>query len=216
MTRWLLIGTAVAALLAFAACSGGSSSTRTAVAPIPRVANTGIPALDQSLDAALAPDDIEMARLTGYERIPCAKQQDAAHPQCRDNEDEGTTVEILPLLGCEPGWVRPEDLPDAYHDALVDKDPELVGVYAPAAGIDPYNADYVAVISTGKHDNGANAAIGLHFRQGRIVAMEDDCGDSLRLLSDDRIARWLLRPGATAPEPTPTSPTAAPAETPAT
>lgn len=205
--RVLLAVTLACAATAFAACGGGSKTTTETAEParnIPQVAHTGIPALDQSLDAALAPDRIEMARLTLYEHAPCAKGGDASHPACRDNESGGASVEIFPTLGCSAGWVRPEDLPDAYGAALEGKSPALVAVYQPSAAIRKFDADYVAVVATGKHDNGANAAVALHFRQGRIIAIEDDCGDRLRLLSDSRVASWLIRPGETKPEATAT------------
>ena len=184
------------------ACGGGkTTSTGQPVAghAIERRANTGVPLLDQALDAALAADRIEMAGLTGYQRIACAAQGDAAHPQCRDNEAVGLAVEIFPTEGCDGGWVRPEYLPDAYGAALEGKNPKLAAVYQPAA-IDKYGAQYIAVIATGEHENGATSAVALHVKDGRIVGLESDCGDALRLLANERVATWVLRPNASAPE----------------
>jgi hypothetical protein len=185
------------------ACGGGKTATTgqpVAGHRIERRANTGVPLLDQALDAALAADRIEMAGLTGYQRIACAAQGDAAHPSCRNNEAAGLPVEIFPTEGCDGGWVRPEYLPDAYAAALEGKDPKLAAVYQPAAAIDSYGAQYIAVIATGKHENGATSAVALHVKDGRIIGLENDCGDALRLFAAQRVAAWVLRPNASAPE----------------
>ncbi len=214
MIRAAALAALVPALLAFAACgSGGTTTTTTTIGtPGPAIAqqvHTGVPPLDQTLDAALVPDRIEMARLTGYEKIPCAAQADARHPACRGKEKPGDPVEILPKLGCAAGWVRPEDVPPTYGAALIGKSPKLVAVYQPAAGVDPYGAQYVAVISTGTHADGASAAIALHIKGGRIIAIEDDCGAALKLLDHARVKAWVLAPGATAAATAPATPAAA-------
>ncbi|MHB8377068.1 MAG: hypothetical protein ACYDEB_08950 [Dehalococcoidia bacterium] len=224
MVRAAVFAALMPVLLAFAACGGsGTTTTSRTVGPglaqrpattmsagagIAQRAHTGVPALDQALDAALASDSIEMARLTGYEKVPCAAQADATHPACRLKEKPGAPVEILPKLGCQSGWLRPEDVPPAYGDALTGKSPKLLAVYQPAAGVDKYGAQYIAVIGTGNHADGAAAAIALHIKDGRITALEDDCGSVLKLLDFSRVATWVLRPGATAPDPTPTVPAA--------
>jgi hypothetical protein len=196
---------AVSGLL-LVACSGdgGGKTTPTAqpvvAHTIERRAHTGVPPLDQALDAALAPDRIEMAGLTGYQHVACAAQGDAAHPPCRDNEAAGLPVEIFPTEGCAGGWVRPEYLPDAYAAALEGKDPKLAAVYQPTAGIDPYGAQYIAVIATGEHENGATSAVALHVKNGRIIGLENDCGDAVRLFANARVAAWVLRPNASSPE----------------
>ena len=105
-----LIGVAL-----FAACGGGGSGTTTTIRTVvPRtvvaVATTGVPDLDQIIIAAADADTIELAGLTGYQRIPCKKDipQPAPGdpPLCRDNESDGASVEVLPSAKCEGGWVR--------------------------------------------------------------------------------------------------------------
>lgn len=211
MIRAAVFAALAPVLLASAACGGSGTSTTTTTVGTPgpaiaQQAHTGVPALDQALDAALAPDRIEMARLTGYEKVPCAAQADASHPACRGKERPGDPVEILPKLGCQAGWVRPEDVPPTYGTALVGKSPKLIAVYQPAAAVDPYGAQYIAVISTGTHADGTSAAIALHIKGGRIIAIEDDCGAALKLLDHARVAAWVLAPGATAPATVPATP----------
>jgi hypothetical protein len=197
---------------AFAACGGSDTNTtsRTVAPAIQRKAHTGNASLDQVLDTALAPNRIEMARLTGYEKVPCAKQADAQHPACRSDESDGTSVEVLPKLGCDnPTLVRPEDVPPVYGSALEKSNPKLTAVYQPAPNVDAFGAQEIGVIATGKHDNGADKAVALHIKNGRIVAIEDDCGDALKLIDDSRVASWIIRPGASGPDtPTPASATA--------
>lgn len=195
------------AALTLAACSGGNSTTttKTVAAPSTRpVSNTGIAPLDQVLDASLKPDSIEMARLTGYAKAACALTADADHPACRSDEQPDTEVEVLPTLGCtDAGFVRPEDVPEAYA-AAVGKSPALTAIYQPADGTAKWGENYVAVFTTGKHQGGSTAGAALHLHDGRIVAIEDDCGDLLHLLDASRVGSWVLEPRASKPGPTAT------------
>ncbi|MDP9238901.1 MAG: hypothetical protein M3P30_16155, partial [Chloroflexota bacterium] len=84
--------------------------------------------------------------------------------------------------------------------ALEGKDPKLAAVYQPAAAIDQYGAQYIAVIATGEHENGKNSAVALHVKDGRIIGLESDCGDALWLFASERLVAWVLRPNASAPE----------------
>ncbi len=189
--------------LALAACSSGGGSTTTSRTVAPN-ATPSIGAMYQAVDTALVPDAIEMARLTGYEKVACAKKADVQHPACRSNEKSGTEVEVLPKLGCDtPGLIRPEDVPPVYGSALDGRSPKLTAVYTPAPKVDNFGAQFIAVIAAGKHGSGADNAVALHIKNGRIVAIEDDCGDALKLLDETRVASWVMRPGAPRPE-TPT------------
>ncbi|HEX5479076.1 MAG TPA: hypothetical protein VFY79_05095 [Dehalococcoidia bacterium] len=206
MIRIALTTTLMAvAALALAACSGGSTTTttKTVAAPSTRpVSNTGIAPLDQVLDASLKPDSIEMARLTGYAKVACAASADADHPACRDDEQPDTEVEVLPKLGCtDTGFVRPEDVPEAYA-AAVGKSPQLTAIYQPVDGTAKWGENYVAVFTTGKHEGGSTAGAALHLHDGRIVAIEDDCNDLLHLLDQSRVGTWVLQPGSSVAVPT--------------
>ncbi|HEY7801366.1 MAG TPA: hypothetical protein VIE40_01710 [Dehalococcoidia bacterium] len=214
----VLLTMLAAAACAFGACGGSDTTTTTRAVPttgtvapvIEHKAHTGDASLDQVLDTALAQNQIEMARLTGYEKVPCAKQADAQHPACRSDEKVGANVEVLPKLGCDsPTLVRPEDVPPVYGTALGGSNPTLTAVYQPASDVDAFGAQDIAVIATGKHDNGADKAVALHIKNGRIVAIEDDCGDALKLIDTSRVASWVVRPGASGPD----TPTAAAATT---
>ena len=164
------------------------------------------------LDTALAQNQIEMARLTGYEKVPCAKQADAQHPACRSDEKRRcTSVEVLPKLGVT---IRRHSSARrtcrrSTATALGGSNPTLTAVYQPAPDVDAFGAQDIAVIATGKHDNGADKAVALHIKNGRIVAIEDDCGDALKLIDTSRVATWVVRPGASGPD----TPTAAAATT---
>jgi hypothetical protein len=198
----------IACGIGLAACGGGSSKktpTQEASPSVRHVANTGDGAIDQVLDQSLAPDRIEMARLTFYHRVPCAATADATHPDCPADAKPDDAVEVLPKLGCDaPGFVHPEAVPDAYAAVLHSDSLKLSGVYVPVAAEVHWEEDAIAVIATGKHDSGADAGVALHLKGGRIAAIEDDCGDILRLLDESRVKAWLVRPGADGPSETPT------------
>src|SRR5207302_272137 len=73
--------------------------------------------LDQPLNTALSGDEIEMARLTGYQKVNCSPfpAGDNPPPLCRSDEADGTSVEVFGTVTCDGklSWVRPEDVPDA-------------------------------------------------------------------------------------------------------
>ena len=199
--RWLAAALLLTLALAAAGCSGGSSGkktpTATAAPQIKDVVHSGNASIDHTLDAALAPDSIELARLTGYQKVACAAQEDAEHPACIGSEKPGDVVEAFPKSGCQHGWVRPADLPPVYAAALDGKQPQLAGIYEPKAGVDAYGADSIGVILTGKHDDGTGAGVAVHIKAGRIVTLEDDCGAALKLLDQQRVAKWIIQPGQT-------------------
>ncbi len=205
MTRTsLLAATLAAATLALAACGGGDETVTTsrtvAARPgAPRV-QTNLTQLDQVLNTTLSADKIQMAGLTGYQKVPCAESppNDDAPPACRTNEKASQDVEVLPRLGCKTGWVRPEDVPDTYSAALGGSEIKLAAVYAPAPPIARFGAQYIAVIQAGKHEDGSAAGAAFYFKDGRIVGVEDDCGSILRLLSADRVVSWIIAPQGSA------------------
>ena len=205
MTRrrlWLapLAGSAV---LAFASCGGGGGTTTTSrtVGPtgITIKVTTNVPEINQVLNTALSGDNIEMARLTGYQRVPCAEQPSGPNPAplCRSTEPEGTPVEVFGQVKCDGGitWVRPEDVPDVFKGSLGSSDAQLHAVYATTPFAARLESQYVAVIN----------AVGVYIHNGRIVALEDDCGDPNRLLAAERVASFVVPPTAVAgtPEATP-------------
>lgn len=193
---------AIAALF-FAACGddGTDTTTSTSEPPQPRptlAVSSGLPEVDQLLVAAIGKDDIELAALTGYQTVPCVT--DGGAPACRANESAGDEIEVLPASSCEDGFVRPEEVPDAFRLALEPDTPELLAVYRPnyAEGTfgDGFGATTVAVFDTGTRDDGTPKGVALHIKDGRVVWIETDCPELSELLAPDRIAEFIIEPPA--------------------
>ena len=197
-----LIGVAL-----FAACGGGGSGTTTTIRTVvPRtvvaVATTGVPALDQIIIAAADADTIELAGLTGYQRIPCKKDipQPAPGdpPLCRDNESDGASVEVLPSAKCEGGWVRPEQVPDAFRAALGDSPPKLVAVYRPKLDANApggsSGAQQVVVFDTGAQQGGDESGAAFHIRDGRVVLIATACTKLSDLIAPNNVASFIIEP----------------------
>ncbi len=204
--------TAILVALA-AACGGGGAKTTTrtvAVPPSTRAAVTGDGAVDQVIAAALASNEIELAGLVGYQKIACKKdsrQGPGDPPLCRENEADGTSVEVFASTGCDGTWVRPEQVPDVFRTGLP-KGAKLLAVFRPkdvASRLgSSFGADYVAVFRVGTHGDGQASGAALHLKNGRIVWFEADCRNVLELIAPEKIEAFILDPAGTVTPPTPT------------
>ena len=187
----------VAASTTMAACSD-DDGTETIVRTVPATTavpiNTGIEQLDPTLNAALVADVIELAGLTGYQRVGCVEAQSTeGPPPCREGEAVGTEVEALPSTGCAQRWTRPEQVPDEYRRAL-GLTRELVAVYRPQAP--SYGEEYVAVfrttVATAAPDASTGVAVGVFG--GRVVSLEEPCDFVEDLYADARVAEFIVPP----------------------
>ena len=181
---------------------GTDTTTSTSEPPEPRptlAVSSGMPEVDQVLVAAIGKDDIELAALTGYQTRPCAAEA-GIDPTCRPGEDVGTEIEVLAASSCDDGWVRPEEVPDAFRLALEPDTPELLAVYRPAYAEGTFgggfSASTVAVFDTGERDDGTPKGVALHINNGRVVWLETDCPELSELLAPDRIAEFIIEPPA--------------------
>lgn len=194
------------------ACSGGDNSPSTDAGgetpasgePTPATTPRPVPTFPSEdprvpslvVTAILQHDTIEMAGLTGYQRVACAEQASADAPECRPDESPGDQVEVLaftPQCSDEQQWVRPEDVPPTYGKLA--ESPELVAVYTPSDAIQRYGSDVVVVVQSGVHEDGAAAGYAFHVAGGRIVWMEGDCNSIIRLLDNDRIDEYVVPVG---------------------
>lgn len=160
-----------------------------------------MPEVDQVLVAAIGKDDIELAALTGYQRMACAAESSFLAPACRPAEEVGTEIEVLAASSCEDGWVRPEEVPDAFRLALEPDTPELLAVYRPAYAEGTFGGGFgattVAVFDTGTRDDGTPKGVALHINEGRVVWIETDCPELSELLAADRIGEFIIEPPST-------------------
>jgi hypothetical protein len=225
MTRTAACSLAAAVVLSLlaAACGGGGSGPKTTVKTVApsNTANpakertpvvlVGVPEPDFVIGAALAADDIELAGLAGYTKIACKKgstEKGGAPPVCRDNENDGTEVEAMPSSACDTGWVRPEQLPDAFRFNFASEKPVLVSVYKPRINQADFGggfgADLVAVFRTNKHAEGQDAGFALHIQGGRVVWIEADCRALTELTAPPRVESIVFDPAVgTVPSATP-------------
>lgn len=224
---------ACAAIIAagFVAGCGGGSGTKITVRTAPaseatRAVVTGDPPVDQVIAAALASDNIELAGLVGYQKVACKKgsaEQPGDPPACRDNEADGTLVEVLPVTAsCDGGWVRPEQVPDSFSLDLPRGKPAMLAVMKPKATPATFGggfgADEAVVFRTGTHGDGSAMGVALHLRNGRVVWIEADCKNLLELIAPERVGTFIIDPKGTVTPPTPApavSPASSPASTPA-
>lgn len=212
--RRFLALTCAALLLATtaAACSDDGGTTEVVVTRDPESQPTtnipvvtGMPDVDHLIDAAVRKDDIELAGLTQYQQIPCATAAGPSGPECRAGESEGDVVESLAASSCDDGWVRPENVPDAYRLALEPGDPKLLAVYRPAYAEDEFGGGHggqvVAIFDTGLRDDGTPKGTALHMDPGKVVWLETDCGGLANLLDPARAASYIIEPEGAAPPP---------------
>jgi hypothetical protein len=205
-----------AALLSFGtllgACGGDDTVvTTTTVAPgdggggqdeDAAPARTGIAELDRIIADAVAGEQdayIELAALTGYQRVNCVTGDSSEFvPQCRDTDEPGAEVEALPVVGCLPAWIRPEQVTDQYRESLPAGETDLLAVYEPAADTPVirggFGATSVLVFSTGTNSDGNPRGTALHIRDGRIVLVEPSCDNISELLAPERVEAYIIEP----------------------
>jgi hypothetical protein len=231
MIRRALLPAALVLALAFAAAcddDGGTTSTSRTVpsgSPAPTV---GIGELDQLISAAYAADEIELAGLTGYTEVACTSDSARASageaPACRENEQDGELVQVLPSSDCENRWVRPEQAPDVYAASLPDSGVTLHAIYTPrvdeATFGGGFGTTHVLVFDSGDDDDDARGAA-LWVDGGRIVWVRTPCSGFDELTAPENVNSFVIEPEggtSTAPSPDPaeTAPvTATPAPPPA-
>lgn len=204
-----------AATLIFAAAACGGSSTKSAVSTAAPeegtpAAVTGDGPLDVIIDAMLRADVIEIAALTGYSRVPCKKgtaDQAGGAPLCRESERDGQSVEVLPSSACGKGWVRPEQVPDAYEYNLGPDKPELFEVFKPRSGPTTYGGGFGAqqtvVIRSRTTSDGKPAGVAFHVFNGRVVWIEAGCSGLSELTAPGKVEAVIFDPKDPAASPSP-------------
>jgi hypothetical protein len=219
MLKYPAVFALAALVLAVAAACGGGGGTTTNVRTVaagPNVtpnAVTGSGELDQLIVSAIGGDDIQLASLVGYQKLACKKAPAPGElaPVCRESEDEGAVVEVLPVSGCDRTLVRPEQVPDAFKTAFPGKDTEVLSAYRPKPDPNAYGGGFgagqVIVLRTGTHQNGTPMGAALHVKEGRVVWLESDCDNLFALVDPARIESSILdlsgTPGNAPPSPTP-------------
>jgi hypothetical protein len=219
MVRTAVCSLAAAVLVSvFAAACGGDSDTKTVTRTVvdagptrPPIASvTGDGTIDQIIDAVVRADDIALAGLSGYQRVPCkigTPEELAGAPPCRDAETDGTAVEVLASTACTNGWIRPEQVPDAYRYNLAPDKPQLILVFKPLPGPTTYGNGFGAtttiVARTRTSTDGQPGGVALHINNGRIAWVEASCLNISELTAPDRIESVIYDPANPAGSTTP-------------
>lgn len=172
---------------------------------------TGIPELDQVINAALARDYIELAGLTGYQRVACASDSaegPGAPPVCRSGEEDGTEVEVLPVSACEGTWVRPEQVPDAFRGSLSEGELRVAAVFRPNLSSDAFGggfgAEYGIALGTGPAGDGTTNGAVFQVKDGRVVWIQQACapptgGNLEQLIEPGRVQEFIVAPAGAQP-----------------
>ena len=199
---------AISAAFAIACSDSGSTTTVKTLAPgeagtpKPRptlVVSTGRPEVDAVIASAFARDDISLAGLAGYQKLACVSPEEAAEgPVCREDESTGDEVEVLAVSGCDPSWVRPENVPDIFRLSLATDTPKLLAVYVPANPEGTFGGGFeataVAVFDTGFRVDESPKGTAFHIKDGRVVWIETDCNDLASLLYPAKVASFIIEP----------------------
>ncbi len=193
--RVLVIG--VLAAIVVACGSGGDNAASTATpTPADNYAPTGKVEVDHLINAALQVDTIEMAALTGYQKVPCTRSgasYPGAPPACRENEQEGAEVEVLPSTSCDFAWVRPEQVPDLYQSVLGTA-PQLNSVYSLNPGLFSFAAGEVIVLQTGTRSDGSPSGVAFYVKDGRIVRAQTGCRSFQELTDPGLVQSFIVAP----------------------
>jgi len=199
---------ALFAALLLSACSGSDKGGGTSGSSTPAdtvVSVTGITEVDRLITAVDRHDSITMAALTGYQKLACKTNIPnpglGDPPLCRGDETDGQMVEVLPATQCLGSWVRPEQVPPAYDDAL-GPSPELYAVLVPrqrpGAFGSGFGVQYVIVLKTGTKANGSPVGLGLHVAGGRILWLEKQCDSIQQFVGPDQVQSYVRAPSGAA------------------
>ena len=101
------------AILLLAGCSSSTPIPPTATdsETTERGVETGVDELDRAIQIALDGDMNALQSLIRYTEAGCTfKDGLGGPPKCKEGEDEGETVEVLPFLGPEGHFIRKDDI----------------------------------------------------------------------------------------------------------
>jgi hypothetical protein len=101
------------AVLLLAGCSSSTPIPPTATdsETIERGVETGVDELDRAIQIVLDGDMNALRSLIRYTEAECTFEDGlGGPPKCKEGEDEGETVEVLPFLGPEGHFIRKDDI----------------------------------------------------------------------------------------------------------
>jgi hypothetical protein len=136
---------------------------------------TGIENVDHVIDLVLEGDVDRLRDVLAFTTVGCTYEDGLGRPpKCREEESEGTEVEVLPFLGPEGHFLRRDE---AHEWSGI----EVLGLYAvyrvsdDAYSTEHYPAGQVAVIFVGAREE---QSVVLQVDNGRVVRIDYVFGDS--------------------------------------
>ena len=157
----------------------------------PPDARTGDPALDAVVDAVLAHDVTARRELTRLTVVGCTHADGlGGPPKCREDEAEGTPLEVLPILGSEGHHTHVEDLDRALSF-------QVEGLYAVFELADTvfdsneYPAGEVGLLFL---QSGPPFPLTVHVADGAIVRLDYHIGDTLDVVFEQEADHIILSP----------------------
>jgi hypothetical protein len=150
---------------------------------------TGSPPLDAIIDAILAHDITARRELTRLTVVGCTHADGlGGPPKCREDEAEGTPLEVLPILSSEGHHVRVEDL----DQALLFQVEGLYAVFEFADDVwdsSDYPAGEVGLLFL---QSGPPFPLTVHVADGAIVRLDYHIGDTLDSVFREDANRIIL------------------------
>ena len=151
----------------------------------PLTERTGIDEIDNIIDAVASGDIQSVRSLLQFTNTKCTQAEGmGGPPKCREGEAEGTSVEVLPILGPEGHFIHKENI-EEWMGVPADG---LYAVYEVAPDV-VSDSDY----PPGKYavmfvDQANQAVISLHIEDGKIVRV-----DYIFDNSPDIVNGWIER-----------------------
>ncbi|MEZ4503331.1 MAG: hypothetical protein R3C39_11955 [Dehalococcoidia bacterium] len=162
-------------MLAFVACSDDSDEGEPT--PSDRT-ETGIEAVDDTIEAVLANDVEALNDLIAYREEPCLapEQMGLGGLPCEEGEAAGTPISAFPAAACEGYWVR-EGAIDGLVSGFLDQTESLFAVVEGPEGDQPdsFPLGDQRVIFAGSV-NGQPAGFLAVIEDGHVVSLQTSCG----------------------------------------
>jgi len=154
---------------------------------------TGIESIDHVIDVVLEGDVDRLRDVLAFTAVGCTHEDGlGGPPKCREEESEGTEVEVLPFLGPEGHFLRRDE---AHEWSGI----EIVGLYAvyrvseDAYSTDYYPAGQVGIIFVGAREQ---QSVVLQVDNGRVVRIDYVFGDSPESKLEREAEEVILPPPA--------------------
>ena len=149
------------------ACGGGDSADR-----------TGVSQVDAVVKAVLSGDEEALRQLVHYAPVACTTGplQIGGPPECLQGEPDGTLVDVLLVASCEPHYVRPDGLNQAF-DYLLAAKPSLYGTFRGSLG-PGFPGDQAAVFSVRSESGNTEGKAFVVDDDSGIVFVDFGCDDS--------------------------------------